>query len=126
MESGDGAAMKKILLTLSNDKIAPRFDLAIEVMIVCVDGPDVSGVPKSVLLPGPSVDELCGLILKEEISTLICGGIEEEHYQFLSWKKVEVFDRVIGGAEEVIKRLLAGKLLAGDIIKPSGQTEATR
>lgn len=112
--------MQKILLTLADDMIAPRFDLATEVLIVALEDNQVAGPPRSMLLPGPSADDLCGLILKEDIALVVCGGIEEEHYQFLSWKKVKVIDRVIGESKEIVKRVLAQELQSGDIVKGFG------
>jgi predicted Fe-Mo cluster-binding NifX family protein len=109
--------MGKILLTLANTLIAPRFDLATEVRIISTEGKKTVGAPKSILLPGPSADELCGLILREEVTVLICGGIEEEHYQFLSWKKVKVIDRVIGETQEIVRRFLECALQPGDVVK---------
>jgi len=111
--------MDKILLTLANDMIAPRFDLATEVLIVPAVGKKIAGSPRTMLLPGPSADDLCGLILKEDITILICGGIEEEHYQFLTWKKVKVIDRIIGKAEDVLQLVLEHELRSGDIVKIS-------
>lgn len=115
--------MTKILLTLANNMIAPRFDLATEVLIVDRENNQISGAPKSMLLPGPSADELCGLILKENVSMVICGGIEEEHYQFLTWKKVAVLDRVIGESKDIIRQVLDDKLHPGDIVRNSGQNK---
>lgn len=108
--------MEKVLLTLCDKMIAPRFDLATEVLIVSLDNDVIVDTPKSMLLPGPSADDLCGLIMKEDIAVLICGGVEDEHYQFLTWKKVRVLDRVIGEANDVLKEFLAGNLLPGAVV----------
>ena len=92
----------KILATLQNNDIAPRFDLTMEVLIARVVRGRISGKPRTVLLPGPGSDELCSLIIREEASLVICGGIEEAHFQYLVWKKIEVIDRVIGSAAQAI------------------------
>jgi len=96
--------------------IAPRFDLATEVRIVKVEEGKVVEPTRSLLLPGPSVDELCGLILRENITVLVCGGIENEQYQFLVWKKVKVFDRVIGNIHDSLRLFLAGRLEVGMVV----------
>ncbi len=108
----------KILVTLQNDDIAPRFDLATEVLIVRVGQGGVEGEPRTVLLPGPSSDELCSLVIKEDVSLVICGGIEETHYQYLGWKKIQVIDRVIGAAEKAVRLVLAGRLRSGAVLRP--------
>jgi len=53
----------------------------------------------------------------EKIGTVVCGGIEDEYYQYLKWKNVKVLDSVIGSYKDVIKRLESGTLQSGDIIR---------
>ncbi|OGR02232.1 MAG: hypothetical protein A2511_05950 [Deltaproteobacteria bacterium RIFOXYD12_FULL_50_9] len=109
----------KILLTLRDNDIAPRFDLTSEVLIVDSDHGNVVGNPRNILLPGPSGDELCSLIIKEEISLVVCGGIEEAHFQYLGWKKITVVDRVIGLAADALRLVLAGRLKTGAVLRGS-------
>jgi len=116
MASDDFVFTGKILFTLQGDMIAPRFDLATEVHIVNLTEGRVIEPTRSLLLPGPSVDELCGLILRENISILVCGGIENEQYQFLVWKKVKVFDRVIGNIHDSLRLFLTGRLEVGMVV----------
>lgn len=107
----------KILITLRDNDIAPRFDLTTEVLIVETEGNKATGKPRNILLPGPSADELCSLIIKEGISLLICGGIEEAHFQYLVWKKITVIDKVIGPAAEALQLAQAGSLSPGTILR---------
>lgn len=107
----------KILITINGDSIAQRFDLATEVNIADIEKGLLIGEVRCVLLPGPSGDELCNLILKENIGTVLCGGIEDVHYQYLSWKKIRVIDRVIGPAEEALKLALADRLKTGKVMR---------
>ena len=107
----------KILVTLQNNDIAPRFDLATEVLIAKIVRGRISGEPRTVLLPGPGSDALCSLIIKEEASLVICGGIEEAHFQYLVWKKIEVIDRVIGPAAQAIDLAMAKQLRPGGIVR---------
>lgn len=111
----------KILITLRDDVIAPRFDLATEVLIVEAEQQRTVGSRRNILLPGPSGDELCSLIIKEDISLVVCGGIEEAFFQYLVWKKITVIDRVIGPVDEVLRLALAGKLKKGDVLRASSK-----
>jgi len=106
----------KILVTLRDNDVAPRFDLTTEVLIVECDNTAV-GKPRNIILPGPSADELCSLIIKEAISLVICGGIEEAHFQYLAWKKISVIDRVIGPAAEALRLAASGALAVGAIVR---------
>ena len=84
---------KKVLIPLFNDYVAPRFDLATEVLIIEAGREEEE---KIVMLPNASAEQLCHMILTEQIEVLICGGIEEEYYQYLKWKKIDVQDSVVG------------------------------
>ena len=110
--------MMKILLVLQGAWIAPRFDLATEVLVVQTDDKgSLAGEPREILLPGPSAEELCSLILKEGITHVVCGGIEEGHYQYLTWKGLKVIDNIIGTGKEVVRHFLAkGELDPGTVI----------
>jgi predicted Fe-Mo cluster-binding NifX family protein len=107
----------KILITLQNNDIAPRFDMTTEVLIARISKEKISGEPRIILLPGPASDELCSLAIKEEVTLVICGGIEDAHFQYLNWKKIEVIDRIIGPAEEVLALAIAKTLQPGAIIR---------
>jgi len=115
----------KILITLQDNHIAPRFDLTTEVLIARIAKEKVLGKPRTILLPGPSSDELCGLAIKEEVALVICGGIEDTHLQYLLWKKIEVIDRIIGPAKEALALAMAKKLQSGDIIRTKTDQGAT-
>ena len=110
--------MKRVLLALRENDIAPRFDLCIEVMVVELDADGTVRKQETLVLAGPSADDLCRLILGQRTQAVVCGGIEEEHYQYLLWKKVTVLDGVIGRLDDVLARLCADQLQAGDIVRP--------
>ena len=106
----------KILITIERDEVAPRFDLTSEILISEVVDKKVIGAPRIILLPGTSGEDICGLASKENISLLICGGIEETHYQYLRWKKIKVVDRVIGPYEQALGLVLTNELKPGIIL----------
>lgn len=112
----------KILVTLKGADVAPRFDLTMETLIASIENNAQAISFRTILLPRPSAEELCSLILKENIDTVICGGIEEKHLKYLEWKKITVFDSVIGPFEEALdllkdNRLQSGCILAGAVNK---------
>ena len=107
---------KKIIIPLLGNDIAPRFDLATEVLITVRDEKNADKKERIVVLSQASVEKLCHLILTEAVDVVICSGIEEEYYQYLTWKKVRVIDSVIGSWESVLKRFYEGMLQAGDIL----------
>ena len=64
----------------------------------------------------PSSEELCALIIKENINTVICNGIEERHLQYLSWKKMKIHNSVVGPHKEALKAVAGGFLRSGTIL----------
>ncbi len=56
------------------------------------------------------------MVVKENITDLVCGGIEELHYNFLVWKKVKILDGVIGDWLSVMDRAISGTLSQGEIL----------
>lgn len=107
----------KVLVTLLGQDIAPRFDLATEVMIVkCGRQGNIENT-RIVVLPQASADELCHFIVREGVDAVICGAIEEEYFQYLLWKKIKVFDSIIGNALTAIRNLASRALSPGSIIE---------
>ena len=106
-----------VLVPLLGDVVAPRFDLAAEVLIAQVRNGRLVGEPRVVLLSGPSAEELCSLVLEKGVTDVVCGGIEDAHYQYLGWKNVRVVDRVIGRWEGVLRLFLANELRPGTVVR---------
>jgi predicted Fe-Mo cluster-binding NifX family protein len=106
----------KILITLIESDVSPRFDLTTEVLIssLGVDGSIEEN--KTMVLAHESPEDLCQLILTEEVNVVICGGIEEEFFDYLTWKKVRVLDSVMGPWERALDRFRSGDLEAGSIL----------
>ena len=106
----------KITIPVFHDEIAPRFDLATEILIIILSKNNIVEEKKTVVLSRSSADDLCHVLISENINTLICGAIEDEYYQFLKWKKINVFDSVIGKWTYVFDQWLKKSLNSGDIL----------
>ena len=106
----------KILITIQKSDVAARFDLTSEILITETEGDNITGEPRIILLPGTSGEEICGLAIKENISMVICGGIEDTYYQYLKWKKIKVVDGVIGPYRQALNFAMANKLKPGAVL----------
>ena len=106
----------KIMITTRGDFVSPRFDMSSEVIIATCYDQQLLEEPNSLILSDVSAELICDLVLKEKISVVVCGGIEEEHYQFLIWKKIMVFDFVIGPHAQVLKLVMDNSLKSGTIL----------
>jgi len=107
---------EKILITIWRDVVAPRFDLASEVLIATIESDHTVTDQKTLILPSVSPEDLCHLILSEGVGTVICNGIEKEYYEYLNWKKVRVIDSVMGPYENVLQRSASGMITPGAIL----------
>jgi len=107
---------RKVLITLFENDVAPRFDLTTEVLISLVAEDGSVEQSKTIVLAHASAEDLCQLILNEEVDAVICGGIEEEFMEYLTWKKVEVLDSVMGSWEHALRRFGEKDLQAGSIL----------
>ncbi|WP_027184298.1 NifB/NifX family molybdenum-iron cluster-binding protein [Desulfovibrio inopinatus] len=116
---------KKVLIPLHENDVAPRFDLADEVWVGVVD--EEAGVSEehTVVLPQASAEGLCAMILHEHIDIVVCCGIEEEYYQYLVWKHVDVYDSVVGTVDQVVSALLQKKLAAGQVLLQRDQVSCS-
>ncbi|WP_320171905.1 dinitrogenase iron-molybdenum cofactor biosynthesis protein [Maridesulfovibrio sp.] len=103
---------KKLLIPLLDDDVAPRFDLATDVMLIRL-GRNSEAEERIIVLPQASADDLCALATSEKSDTVICGGIDEEHFQYLKWKGIHVFDDVIGPVTMVLESYKSGQLTPG-------------
>jgi predicted Fe-Mo cluster-binding NifX family protein len=104
----------RVLIPLVGDDIAPRFDLAQEALILEVEPQGRVSVEKSIILSHASAEALCRLIMTEKVDTVVCCAIEEEYYQYLTWKKVRVIDSVMGPSAKILERLAKGMIANGE------------
>lgn len=108
--------IKRIMIPLYVNEVAPRFDLATEVMVAIVSKDNTIEEQKNIVLPRSSPEDLCHRILIENINILICGAIEDEYYQFLKWKKLKILNNVSGKWKDAFHRYLNKSLRAYDIL----------
>lgn len=110
----------KVMFAISGPDVAPRFDLTVEAIIVQVENGELTHEPRELVLSEPSGDELCGLAVSEAVDLVVCGGIDEVHFEYLAWKKIRIIDGVVGPYVEVIDLLRKDRLAAG-MIFPGGK-----
>jgi predicted Fe-Mo cluster-binding NifX family protein len=109
-------SQRKVLLTLYEHDISPRFDLTTEVLIIDLDREGAVITERTIVLPHASAEELCHLILMEGVAAVICGGIEEQFYQYLTWKKINVMDSVMGPWSKALSLFRQGELKSGAVL----------
>lgn len=115
-----------ILVVLCRNEVAPRFDMAVEALIASTTetGEADGQEPKHMLIAHPSGEEMCDLATRMGVTTVVCGGIEEDHFHFLRWKRVDVICNVLGPGTDALAAALAGTLQDGDTLFPAQQHPA--
>jgi len=106
----------KLLITLCENDIAPRFDLATEVVICSIGSDGSTENTRTIVLAHASAEDLCQMILEDGVDVVICNGIEEQFYDYLTWKGVTVLDTVMGPWERALERFRLYRLKPGDIL----------
>jgi hypothetical protein len=110
---------RRLLVTIWEEYVAPRFDLATEVLVADL-APDGDVLRRrTVVLPEASAEALCQLVVSEGITEVVAGAMEEEFHQYLTWKNVRVLDSVVARWEEALLRHSRGDLSEGDVLFPS-------
>lgn len=117
--------MDKLLIPIQGDFVAPRFDLATEILIARYEDGALLGEPKTIIMERPSDEGLCQMIVEEHITAMVCNGIEELHYNFLIWKKVKVLDGVIGNWQTALDKTLDGTLHQGAVLYPDKEEKSS-
>ncbi|MDL2268627.1 hypothetical protein LJC41_01425 [Desulfosarcina sp. OttesenSCG-928-G17] len=102
-----------VLLTLCRDEIAPRFDMTAEALIASAENADAAK-DRHLVLAHVSSEELCDVIIRAGVSVVVCGGIEEDYFHYLRWKRIDVICDVMGESKSVLEKLRAGTLQSGD------------
>ena len=113
------------MIPIQGDFVAPRFDLATEILIARHENGALLGEPKTIIMERPSDEGLCQMIVEEHINAIVCGGIEELHYNFLVWKKVNVLDGVIGDWQTALSKTVDGTLQQGAVLYPENAKTAS-
>jgi predicted Fe-Mo cluster-binding NifX family protein len=116
----------KILIPLSGDDVAPRFDLAPEAFVAVIRSDGSLTEERTIILPEASAEALCHLVLAEKVDLVVCCGIEDEYYQYLKWKKVRVIDSEMGPYSRVLDKVARGTISNGEIPLDAEATHSSK
>ena len=102
--------MAKILIPVSGEEIAPRFDLSTEAWIGWVDDTGKIEKERVLLLAQPSAEDMCQLAISENVDTIICNAIENQYVDYLEWKKIKVIDSITATIDQALNAFADGKI----------------
>jgi hypothetical protein len=107
---------RRVLVTLRDQYVAPRFDLACEVLLADLAEDGAVLAQRTVVLPEASAEALCHLVISDGVDDVICGAMEEEYHQYLTWKRVRVLDSVVAEWKDALSAHRAGRLADGAVL----------
>ena len=99
----------KIMIPLFGAYVAPRFDSAERILLLTVENTKVLQREEVSVPPGPFFSRL-NRILALNPDVLVCGNIDGFSGRMIMGCGIKLIPGVMGEAEGVIKRLLAGEL----------------
>ncbi|WP_029897761.1 NifB/NifX family molybdenum-iron cluster-binding protein [Desulfohalovibrio reitneri] len=106
---------RRAVITTWEQYVCSRFDQAQAVLLATIREGEV--VECNDIILGPTTPEkLCQFILGEDADTLVTGGIQRRYFEYLTWKKVDVLDSVMGPWETALKLLTKGELRPGSVL----------
>lgn len=113
---------KHALITICRDEVGPRFDMTAEALLTTLPPPGggEKAERRHLVLAHVSGEELCDVITRSGVSVVVCGGIEEDYYHYLRWKRIDVICDVMGPLDAVLAKLASGDLRSGDTLYPGG------
>ncbi|MYL83494.1 dinitrogenase iron-molybdenum cofactor biosynthesis protein [Desulfovibrio aerotolerans] len=111
----------RVLIALRGNEVAWRFDKTAEALVCAIDDDGTVTSQSEIIFACYSAEDLCEYVLAHNIDTVVAGGMEEEYYHYLRWKRVDVIDNVAGELGPVLERLAGGRLSSGDILFPQGE-----
>lgn len=103
----------KLLIPVQGNDVAPRFDMSSEAWIGWINSAGKVKNQEILVLPHPSAEGMCQLILSQNAEVVICGGIESEYFDYLEWKSIIVFDSVIATYARAVEAYAQGELTQG-------------
>ena len=106
-----------IALSVWNDRIAPVFDVAVQLLLVALD--DGKIVKQSLeQLPSESTLEKVIELQHLDINTLICGAVSRHVKSFLNMYKINVIAFISGDIQEVLESWLSDDFNEIDFAMP--------
>jgi predicted Fe-Mo cluster-binding NifX family protein len=96
------------------DRVAPRYDRCPEIVLATINDAGVVETKKVISTGALKPHEVATLLSRNQVTTLICGGVKEQGQKDLKRYNIRLVDNVIGNVEEVLSLYVEGKLRSGN------------
>jgi predicted Fe-Mo cluster-binding NifX family protein len=99
----------KVAIAVFRNVISPRLDTSDSLLIYDIDK-DVVNKKEKCSLTFDQPDQLTSILLKKEITAVICGACPQYFSRILLFHGVDVLTGLTGEPENIIKMLISGQL----------------
>jgi predicted Fe-Mo cluster-binding NifX family protein len=106
------ASIVKIAIPRHGEFVAPCFEWSATITIFTVRGKHVVDQTDFSLQSQDPVDRV-RLLRDQGVDTLVCGGLQDSFEDLVAANGIRVFSWVAGRVEDLIRRLLDGRLTSG-------------
>ena len=110
----------KIAIPVFQTKISPRFDSTQGFILLQIEKNNVIKRENLTTKDWPSSAKIKQLV-DLEVDTMICGGIDLESMQQLTFSGIKIYSWITGEIEDAVTRFLDQGLESGIILGPRGQ-----
>lgn len=125
LTSNKEPGVAKVVITIWDHYVASRFDQATEALVATLVQGEVTAM-RTVILTHASADEVCQLVLNEQADIVVTGGIQRRYHEYLTWKKVQVLDSVMGPWKKALDLLARNELTSETVLYERQPTEGAR
>lgn len=109
--------MEKVAICHLNGRVAPRYDLTDEFVIVTIRHNEKEIVDKKVTgIVALQTSELAEQLHNLNVTVLICGGVRVALQNTLKKNGILLIDNVIGNVDDVLTWYMEGRLSPGDVV----------
>lgn len=111
-------------IPLLGDRVAPRSTYA-DSMLTVVLRRNRARTETSSKLADRTLLELAKTLTDNRIDVLVCGGISRQEREFLSARRLEIIDNVVGSVDELLEAIGSGAIRPGFGLQPTTAHETT-
>jgi predicted Fe-Mo cluster-binding NifX family protein len=112
----------KIAIPVFQTKISPRFDSAQSILLLRIQNDSIV-TREELPMTGWSVSAKRKELVKRDVDTMICGGIDYESMQYLVSGGINVYSWITGEIEDAVTRFIDKGLESGIILGTRGRRE---
>ena len=110
---------EKLAIPLFGTRVSPRFDCTLQFLLLQIDNGTVLE-KRRIEAGGPGREGRIQQLLSQDVTAVVCGGIDVDSLEQLQAAGVRVTSWITGEAEDALQSFLNGTLKPGLMIGPGG------